>query len=78
MSLIRFTNNYPTVFDRFFNSDLFDYANRGSLSARVTMPSVNIREGNDAFTIDVAAPGFNKEDFKIDLTNEVLTISSEK
>ncbi len=77
MSLIRFTNNYPSVFDRFFNNDVFDYANRSSLNARSTMPSVNIKEGDDGFSIDFAAPGFSKEDFKIELNQKVLTVSSE-
>jgi HSP20 family protein len=78
MSLIRFTNNYPSVFDRFFSNDALDYVNRSSASARVTMPSVNIREGNESFTIDFAAPGFSKDDFKIELNQDVLTVSSEK
>jgi len=77
MSLIRFTRNYPTVFDQLFDSDLFDRAGR-SFAANVTMPSVNVREGNDKFMLEFAAPGFSKEDFKIELDRNVLTVSSEK
>jgi HSP20 family protein len=44
----------------------------------ISMPSVNIIEGKEDFRIEVAAPGFEKKDFKIDLNNNVLTISSEK
>jgi HSP20 family protein len=42
------------------------------------MPSVNIIEGKEDFRIEVAAPGLEKGDFKINLDNNVLTISSEK
>lgn len=42
------------------------------------MPAVNIVEEKDDFRIEVAAPGLDKKDFKIDLNNNVLTISSEK
>ncbi len=42
------------------------------------MPSVNIKEGKDEYAIEVAAPGFDKKDFRIDLNNNVLEISSEK
>jgi len=39
---------------------------------------VNIKESNDAFTVEVAAPGFDKSDFKLELNHDLLTISSEK
>jgi HSP20 family protein len=42
------------------------------------MPAVNITEGKEDYRIDVAAPGLKKEDFKISLDNNVLSISSEK
>jgi HSP20 family protein len=41
-------------------------------------PAVNIAEGKEDFRIEVAAPGLDKNDFKIDLDHNVLTISSEK
>ena len=40
-------------------------------------PAVNIKETDKAFTVQLAAPGFSKEDFKIELDNDLLTISSE-
>jgi HSP20 family protein len=39
---------------------------------------VNVRETEKEFLMDVVAPGFNKEDFKISLDNNLLTISVEK
>jgi HSP20 family protein len=42
------------------------------------LPSVNIKESNDDFEVEVAAPGFSKNDFRIELNHELLTISSGK
>ncbi len=78
MSLIRFTNQFPSLFDRFFDNDLFDWSNRNFSNTNTTLPSVNIKEDNDAFEVEMAAPGFEKKDFNIDLNNNLLSISSEK
>jgi len=66
------------LFDRFFEGDLFDWSNRNFSLTNTTLPSVNIKESNDAFTVEVAAPGFDKGDFKLELNHDLLTISSEK
>jgi len=78
MSLVRFTNHRPSVFDRFFDNDLFDWSNRNYSLTNTTLPSVNIKESDDAFEIEMAAPGLTKNDFKIELSHDLLTISSEK
>ena len=68
----------PTLFEDFFKpwSQWFD---DGGLIRRVTsMPAVNIAEKNDNYMVTLAAPGLKKEDFKIDLDGNMLTISSEK
>ena len=78
MSLVRFSNQLPTVFDRFFEGDLFDWSNRNFSLTNTTLPSVNIKENADLFTVEVAAPGLEKGDFKLELNNDLLTISSEK
>lgn len=41
-------------------------------------PAINVCETDENFRIEVAAPGLRKEDFKVNLDNNVLTISSEK
>ncbi len=38
---------------------------------------VNIRETETDYQLDLVAPGLNKEDFKVDLDNNILTISAE-
>ena len=78
MSLVRFSNQLPSMFDRLFEGDLFDWSNRNFSLTNTTLPSVNIKENADAFTVEVAAPGFEKGDFKLQLNHDVLTISSEK
>jgi len=78
MTLARFSNQYPSLFDRFFDNDMFDWSTRNFSTTNTTLPSVNIKESKDGFEVEMAAPGFSKKDFRIELNNDLLTISSEK
>jgi HSP20 family protein len=78
MSLVRFSHSFPSLFDRFFDTELFDWSNKNFSDTNTTLPSVNIKEDENGFEVEMAAPGFEKKDFKIDLNNNLLTISSEK
>jgi HSP20 family protein len=78
MAIVRFSNQFPRLLDRFFEGDLFDWSNRNFSDTNTTLPSVNIKESSEAFDVEVAAPGFSKDEFKIELNNDLLTISSEK
>ena len=78
MSLVRFSNQMPSLFDRLFENDMFDWSNRNYSSTKTTLPAVNIKEDKDEFEVEMSAPGFEKGDFKIELNNNLLTISSEK
>lgn len=60
----------PSIFD--FDGDLLDWNG----SARI--PSVNITETNKDFRIEVAAPGLERKDFKVEVENDILSISAEK
>jgi HSP20 family protein len=62
----------------FMNRELFDWTNSNFSPTNTTLPAVNIKETEDHFTVEVAAPGMKKEDFSIELDNNLLTISSEK
>ncbi len=64
----------PNILDDIFEERLTDSRFK-NLS---TLPAVNIQESKDRFTIELAAPGKAKEDFNIELDNDLLTISSEK
>jgi len=78
MSLVKFSNQFPTLFDRFFDNDLFDWSNKNFSLTNTTLPAVNIMEDDNSYQVEMAAPSLNKDDFKIELNNDVLTISSEK
>ena len=71
-------NSFPALLDDFFAKELFDFAPSKSFSnfAKST-PAVNILETEKEFKIEVAAPGLKKEDIKVELENDLLTISSE-
>ena len=71
-------NTLPTLFDDFFTKDLFDWGNSNFSMAGTTLPAVNVKETADTFEVEMAAPGMKKEDFKVELNNNVLTISSEQ
>jgi HSP20 family protein len=78
MSLVKFSNQFPSVFDRFFDNELFDWSNRNFSNTNTTLPSVNIKESTEGFEVELAAPGLEKNDFRIELNHDTLTISSEK
>jgi len=78
MSVVKYSNLFPSVFDRFFEGDLFDWTNRNYSVTNTTLPTVNIKETTDNYLVEMAAPGMVKEDFKIELNHDTLTISSEK
>lgn len=79
MSLMRLnTGMNGGLFDRFFDADLMDWATRNFSETNTTIPSVNIRETDDGYAVEMAAPGLSKSDFKVELLNDTLTISSEK
>jgi HSP20 family protein len=80
MTLIKRSTNMfpavPTFFDDFLMKDLLGLPatnkNYGS-----NLPPVNIRENDMGYHFYVSAPGFRKEDFKVELENDVLSISAE-
>ncbi|MEL7121332.1 MAG: Hsp20/alpha crystallin family protein [Bacteroidota bacterium] len=69
---------YPTtsVIDRFFNDEFFNKPLRRVVKNGF-VPAVNVKEDNDKFTVELAAPGLNKEDFKVEVKEDVLNISFE-
>lgn len=68
--------NQPSLADEFFGHELFN--DFFGWNRELTLPSVNIAENSNGYVIEVAAPGLTKDDFKIDLEDHVLTISSKK
>ena len=79
MTVVRFKNR-PNGHAAFNNllSDVFpQFPSMYKEDLRQAFP-VNIRETEKEYLLDVVAPGFNKEDFKINLEDHLLTISVEK
>lgn len=68
----------PSLLNDFFTDDWFDSSLANWKSSGTTLPAVNVRETNDEFKIEVAAPGMKRDDFKVELDNHVLTISSQR
>ncbi len=82
MTLIRYKSNpndmwFPS-FSNLFNNFLEDDLNGLKTKASVTLPAVNIKESDDGFRVELAAPGLDKKDFKIEVENNVLKVSSQK
>ena len=83
MSLIKFNNRrrlFPSwtneglknflSSDDFFNNDFFE---EDSL-----MPAMNVKEHDEDFEIEFAAPGFNKKDFEVTIDDNILNVCGEK
>lgn len=75
MNALARQNNFPSLIENFFGRDMNDFFNQG-MSAMSNVPAVNVVEHNDGFRIEVAAPGLKKEDFKLNLNHNNLTISA--
>lgn len=82
MSIIRYNpglsdfvpTSFSTLVDRFFNESV----SRAGGAAYSFVPRVDIFEDEKAFEIHVAVPGLNKEDFKLDLNDNLLSVSGER
>jgi HSP20 family protein len=73
LPIIRKRNSNPFYMSNFFDDDFLPaFSNMTS-----SMPAVNIREDEKKFQLDLAIPGIDKKDLKIDINEDVLTISSE-
>lgn len=62
------------MLDRFFNEDFFTDLRGGNTN----LPAVNMSEHDDKYSLELAVPGLKKNDFKIEVDNNMLTVSSEK
>ncbi|HEX2920686.1 MAG TPA: Hsp20/alpha crystallin family protein [Bacteroidales bacterium] len=66
--------NFRPFFPSLFDDDFFT----ASTSRPSSLPAVNIREDDKNYFLELAVPGIDKKDLKIDIDEDVLTISSEK
>ena len=66
---------FPAVMEELFKPDFMGGV-QGYSNASV--PAVNIKETETEFRIELASPGLKREDFKIEVDENVLSISSER
>jgi HSP20 family protein len=73
----------PKMINDFFDTDIFsrsllpEFGNSG-FGLKLKEPSVNITEDTSEFIVEMAAPGLEKKDFKVEVENHTLCVSAEK
>lgn len=72
---MKYSSHRPNIFNAF--DELF-FNNSGWSQMSHNHPSVNIKETNDHFLIEVAAPGLSKEQFHIEIEQDQLVISAKR
>jgi HSP20 family protein len=80
MTVVKFNNkpaNGFSLWGNFFNEIPTVFRDDFASNTRGFVP-VNIKETKDAYQLEVVAPGFEKNDFKINLDKNILTISAKK
>ena len=79
LALTKTSERFPALFDDFFKpwNEWFDN-DTNFLGRQFHIPSVNITENKDEYSVSLAVPGMKKDDFKIDVNGNMLTISCEK
>jgi HSP20 family protein len=78
MTLVRYNNWFPRFFDDNFTKELDQWFGNEGASMKGTVPAVNVKESKDGFELEVAVPGMKKDDFKVEINNDVLTISAKQ
>ena len=80
MTLVKFNNGHKHAVNPWFNDVFSALANDTLINDRLAAktPAVNIAENENGFEIELAAPGLKKDDFKISLDKNVLSVSVEK
>jgi len=74
----------PSLFSNFFGNsvfdkDLFDWGNDFFPSRLgINVPTANVSETPKEYKLELAAPGLDRKDFKVEIENGILTISAEK
>lgn len=67
----------PSLLEDFFNHDWAD-SRLAASDYSATLPAVNVSETNEDYVIEVAAPGMTRNEFKVELGNNVLTVSAQR
>jgi HSP20 family protein len=83
MTLVKFNKrpferNFNNLFEDFFSDMPVLFKNDFNQPGLNGFAPVNIKENEKSYDLELVAPGFEKADFKINVDNDVLTISAEK
>ena len=80
MTLVKFGKEHKNGLANPFFNDVYSLLNDSFLSERnvAVVPAVNIAENENGFEVALAIPGLKKEDIKINLEKNVLSVSAEK
>ena len=74
MSIVKRNNVlFPSLMNEFFKPDWFG----GMDNVNYNVPAANVKESESEYLLELAVPGRKKEDFNVEIDNDVLTISSE-
>ncbi|MBT8183831.1 MAG: Hsp20/alpha crystallin family protein [Eudoraea sp.] len=74
MSIIRRNNLvFPSLMNEIFKPDWFG----GMENLGANLPAVNIRENEKDYELELAVPGMKKDDFNVEVDNNIMTISAE-
>ncbi len=66
---------FSRMIDDFFNREMSDFMSTNF--ANGDLPAVNVKETDEAYVVELAAPGLRREDFQVELKDNVLSIRSE-
>ena len=67
----------PSLFDDRLKKDWLDSSLATRKMTAATLPAANVKETNETFVIEVAAPGMRRDNFKVELQNNLLSVSAE-
>jgi HSP20 family protein len=80
MTLVKFNNGQKNYVANPFFNDVYSLLNDSFFSEKsaTRVPAVNIAETTNEFQVELAVPGLKKDDFKINLDKNVLSVSADK
>ncbi len=67
---------FDKLFEDFFGTSIDNVLGRDMSPLNHRLPATNIIENDDAFTLEVSAPGFDKGDFSVNLEKDILSIEA--
>jgi HSP20 family protein len=81
MSLVKYRNGargyYPSntggLLERFFNDSLYD-----NTQVQNFIPEVDVLESEKTYELHIAVPGFKKDNFNLEVDDNLLTVSGER